>query len=292
MSEFNFDKMKNIDIPESFVERALNIPTEKKYPVIFLKYSKTIAFAASFVLVCCLSVALFFITNKNEAAPPVKSSETQYSTNVQINPTDAENSQSEEQPKGDSTDSAETETQPVTEVFETVEPTEENSVDDGESSSNSVPLKPNKHPENTDYVKPKPTQNIEKPTKPKPTQKPTINLEEEPPNDAPPDDTESKSYISKFSDGKITAEIHYSDNSEAVYCRLYDSRGCIVGDRDLYSSKREAVEVDKISTDDSEYSTYEYKIADLGENLNKGTYEVVFYNEIGIFLCNGYITIS
>lgn len=289
MSEFNFDKMKNIDIPESFVDAALKVEKEQKSPIPFLKYSKIIAFAASIVLVCSLSVALFFITNKNEAVPPIKNNETQCNTQVQISSTDTKITQS------DNTDSTETETQPVTEVLETVEPTEEkeNSDNNGESSSDSNPLKPNKHPENTDSVKPKPTENKEKPTKPNETQKPTDAPElDEPPQDGPPEYDESTSYISNFTNGKITAEIHRSDLSSSIYCRMYDSKGNLVGDNDLYSSKREAMEADGIMAESQEYFSYEYNIDNLGENLKKGRYEVVFYNELGYFLCTGYITIS
>ena len=82
MSEFNFDSMKNIDIPESWVDSALNVEKQPKSPIPFLKYSKIIAFAASIVLVCSLSVALFFITNSNEAVPPVKNDETNFTSQV------------------------------------------------------------------------------------------------------------------------------------------------------------------------------------------------------------------
>lgn len=296
MSEFNFDKMKNIDIPESWVDGALNVEIEQKYPIPFLKYSKIIAFAASIVLVCSLSVALFFITNKNEAVPPIKNNETQCNTHVQISSTEIKNTENvtEKITQSDNTYSTETETQPVTEVLNTVEPTEENSDNNGESSSNSNPLKPNKHPENTDSVKPKPTENKEKPTKPNETQKPTdAPVIDDPPQDGPPEDNdELTSYISNFTNGKITAEIHWSDLSISIYCRMYDSKGNLVGDNDLYSSKREAIEADGLMVESQEYFSYEYNIDNLGESLKKGRYEVVFYNESGYCLCTGYITIS
>ncbi len=297
MSEFNFDKMKNIDIPESWVDGALNVEKEPKSPVLFLKYSKIIAFAASIVLVCCLSVALFFITNRNEAVPPVKNIETECNTQVQISSSNTEITENvtEKMTQSDNTDSTETETQPVTEVLETVEATEEKEIsnDDGESSSNSEPLKPNQNPVNPGSSKPKPTENKEKPTKPKPTEKPTEEpVVDEPPQDSPPDDEDYLSYISEFANGKITAEIHYSDFSESIYCRMYDSKGYLVGDNDLYSSKREAIQSEKVSVESDEYFSYEYNIDNLGENLKKGRYEVVFYNEKGYYLCTGYITIS
>lgn len=291
MSEFNFDKMKNIDIPESFVDAALKVEKEQKSPIPFFKYSKIIAFAASIVLVCSLSVALFFITNKNEAIPPIKNNETQCNTQVQISSTDTNTIENVTE-KITQSDNIETETQPVTEVLETVEPTEENSDNNGESSSDSNPLKPNKHPENTDSVKPKPTENKEKPTKPNETQKPTDAPVIDEPQDGPPEYDESTSYISNFANGKITAEIHCSDLSNSIYCRMYDSKGNLVGDNDLYSSKREATEADGIMAESQEYFSYEYNIDNLGENLKKGRYEVVFYNELGYFLCTGYITIS
>ena len=42
MSEFNFERMKNVDIPDSFIEAALKVKSESNPPIPFFKYSKVI----------------------------------------------------------------------------------------------------------------------------------------------------------------------------------------------------------------------------------------------------------
>lgn len=290
MSEFNFDNMKNVDIPDSWVDGALNIPPENKTPIPFLKYSKIIAFASSIVLVCSISVALFFITNSSVAVPSVKNTETECSTISQTNSQNVVNTENvtEKNEQKDNTDATEVETETDSQAEEeTIEPTENQNPTEKEKPDSDV-VKP-------DSGKPKPTENKEKPnkpTKPIPTEKPTESFTgDSPPEDSPPD-YEELSYISGFSNRRITAEIHFSDFSSSVYCRIYDSKGHLVGDNDLYSSKREAIQSDKISSESSEYFSYDYNVDNLGEILEKGNYEVVFYNEIGYFLCTGFITIS
>ena len=80
MRDKNFDSIKNFNVPENWVENALNIPqTEKKSPVAFIKISRTLSAVASLVLVCALSVAVFFYTQKDDIVVPdysVKESET------------------------------------------------------------------------------------------------------------------------------------------------------------------------------------------------------------------------
>ncbi len=68
MNDFNFDKMKNFVAPEEWAEKAVAIPEnakekQNKTPLVFSR--KLFSFAVCFLLVCGLSVALFFYFNND-----------------------------------------------------------------------------------------------------------------------------------------------------------------------------------------------------------------------------------
>lgn len=64
MNDYNFNQLKNIKTPEEWMQKALNIPSKKKIPLIF-SY-KTYAFAAAvFVCVCAVTVAATMNFNSN-----------------------------------------------------------------------------------------------------------------------------------------------------------------------------------------------------------------------------------
>ena len=282
MSEFNFDKMKNVEIPDSWVDGAMNVPKDLKTPIPFLKYSKIVAFAASIVLVCSLSIALFFITNSKKAVPPVKVQETVFSSEVQNY---SENFESTENVAGKNEkiddDSTQAESQ---KSEETAEPSEY--IENPTEKEETKPEKPEK---------PKPTQKVEKPTKPTkpiPTENATEPVLEVPPDGPFVEPDVNSSYVDSYSSGKIVAKVYKDDISYEIYCRIYDNNGNMIGNDNLYSnSKRAGIVMSTESGEGTEanYNFVEYDTAKLGTNLSVGSYYVVFYDNSGKDICNGYI---
>ena len=81
MNEKNFDSISQFEVPKSWIDGALDVPashTKKPFPLI--KLTRTFAAVACFILVCGISVALYFITD-DSSIPPVKSPD---STNSQF----------------------------------------------------------------------------------------------------------------------------------------------------------------------------------------------------------------
>ena len=84
MNDYNFNQLKNIKTPEEWMQKALNIPSKKKIPLIF-SY-KTYAFAAAvFVCVCAVTVAATMNFNSNtvvKISPTSNNSTTQTHNNT------------------------------------------------------------------------------------------------------------------------------------------------------------------------------------------------------------------
>lgn len=73
MSEHNFNSFKNLEVPETWVEGALNVPpeTDRKKTI---SYKKILTIAACFTLIVTLStfVFAFYSNNKNISEPDTK----------------------------------------------------------------------------------------------------------------------------------------------------------------------------------------------------------------------------
>ena len=159
MNEKNFNSISQFEVPKSWIDGALDVPsshTKKPFP--FINLTRTIAAVACFVLVCGLSVALYFMTD-DSSIPPVKSPDF---TNSQYVDDSCYTGESD-------TDSTQNNKKPDKNV--SVNPTSsgshfEKNEDKNENNSGSHP-EPNEKP-----TKPqKPTTN--KPDKPDSTQYPT-----------------------------------------------------------------------------------------------------------------------
>ena len=73
MKEFNFNTLRNLPVPERWIENALSIPEREEAPVVvpFWKKPRFIATAASLLLVTALSIALF-LSMGGKSPVPVK----------------------------------------------------------------------------------------------------------------------------------------------------------------------------------------------------------------------------
>lgn len=81
MRKVNFENLKNLNTPQNFIDNAINIPAQAKKPLPFVvKHSRTIAAVAALVLVCTVSLTVYF--TQDRITPPVDPdyTETQKST--------------------------------------------------------------------------------------------------------------------------------------------------------------------------------------------------------------------
>ncbi len=137
MSEFDFEKLKNIEIPDTWVSGALNVP--QKTPVVLIFVKKVLPIVASLVLILVLGFFVFFVTRNEENTVATLPHNTTMNTSV---------------------DSA---TQPTEEKDLSVN--HEHSTDANENSSQ------NPTEDKTEFSNDKESESVTKPTQ-KPTQKP------------------------------------------------------------------------------------------------------------------------
>lgn len=174
MRDKNFDSIKNFNVPENWVENALNIPqTEKKSPVAFIKFSRTLSAVASLVLVCALSVAVFFYTQKDDIVVPdysVKESETAVeSSQSQTNYESTQNSSIVENP---------TDKNNLILPNGIIRPSLSPQLPTNGEANQNRPVRPTSPSQSETYPNVEPSESPTKPVKPEPTQpgtvKPTI----------------------------------------------------------------------------------------------------------------------
>ncbi len=172
MKKVNFNNLDNIEIPDSWADKAIQAQKnpKKDAPLVLFRISRTLIAVASIALVCTLSITLYFFAHKDNIIPvnnpTVYISETVTSTN----PT--QKSPNPEESEKDYT------VKPTSSIFEnpTLEPQENGS--EASNPSDKETVKPTQSPSS------KPTQ---KPTSP--TDKPTTPTQEPPTDeieDGPP----------------------------------------------------------------------------------------------------------
>lgn len=79
----DFKQIKSIKTPESWIEKAKNIPQKKKAPVPFYLKPYLIASVASFVLCCTLCLTVFLNFNNTVPAPVVPNKDTSMQVNTE-----------------------------------------------------------------------------------------------------------------------------------------------------------------------------------------------------------------
>ncbi len=271
MNDFNFDKMKNFNSPDEWAEKAREIPQKYKIPtpLLFLENSRPLAVAASLVLVCTLSF-LFFVFKLDDNILPidlntVSSSKTE-SVTESFEPTDP---------------TYEKENPQKPDEYVKIEPTESQ-----QSTENSTTESPTQKPTNsTEIVAPteKPTE-AQSPTA-KPTEKPTQESTSKPTQNPTTGVVGNPDPVICF--GSYSLVNSWEVNSVDVFCKLYDSNGNLVGDKDLYSYQHEAL-VYSITTTTAYVS---YEPASKGLLLKSGQYSFYFYDYFGKVLSQGYVLV-
>ncbi len=292
MNDKNFDSLKNLKAPESWIENAINIPEaqEKPNPVFFLRYSRSLAAVACLVLVCAIS--LIIALNRDENVLPIEPSNETVTTDTTVNnetqkPTEGAESAASENNKPTTNSNGENGGAPF-----------EGDVDDDSSPNKPTtsPLKPGTDPTSTDgstgptqAPDEKPT-NLPtvKPTKP-PTEKPTVKPTNSPQAPVEPGDPFKPSEggegaIPGTPDSNIfytSFPIRYLDESMQIYCSVQDPDGNLVVNYDqatVYNTDNYLAYVS--------YTLPNYVIT------KSGRYYCNFYTAYGEFICSSRIYVQ
>ncbi len=280
MSEFNFNKLKNHEIPDSWISGALNVPPEKeKTPFIFRKTPQMIAFAATFVVVCALSVTLFIFTQKGAVLPT--SNETQNTIETAIET----KTQTEET---DDPAANEVETTAPTELAEAAEESVEESHSPNEESNPSIipstpsvpSTKPTTPPTESDSSQSDVTEDSENPTL-KPSKPSTVPGN----SDSILDGNGSSSTVNKIIRCYATITIGQYLADDQIYCALL-SQGDMEGGDNRFPENRE-VTVSFVNG----VVRLEYELNNEDGKIKPGEYVYAFYNSVGDVFEMGTVTV-
>lgn len=278
MKDMNFNNLKNLKAPENWIENAINIPqaeSKQKSPVIF-RYTRVIAAVACLVLVCTVSLVLFFTRDTNIL--PIDPDYTQ-SENV-TNNDDNSNAQEEQNGKN----SHKNDKKPTNNGDA---PLEDETSEHGESTSKSEDATTTKPPKETQKPN-KPTQNpsatepsddtedppdppYEEPSDPsweEPSEEPTESIDPGSPPEAPPG-----SISAVFS--TFIPKSEYTGGN--VYCKIIDSNGNLLGDSNLYSREHRA----SVAGYTKDSYLLEYNASSKGVVTQPGYYTCYFYDSNG-----------
>lgn len=138
MKKVNFNNLENIEIPDSWAQTAIQLPSasKSKQKVAFQKLYRNIAYAACFLAVCALSVSLFIYTQKGDILNSVTPTDNHVETALSSAFTQTEKSSETHSPTVFEAD-------PTTAL---VEPTEESNEDTLIEETQSTTQKPTKTP--------------------------------------------------------------------------------------------------------------------------------------------------
>lgn len=273
MKKVNFNSLENMQIPDSWADKAVLLSdSDKKIPpLVFTRWSRVMVALTSIILVCAMGVFVFFFSNNNdiEIRNP-SSANTSYATeNITsgtgefFKPSESGQNVKENTQIQDSTSS---DTQPSKTPVHTVTPTEK--------PTKTPVAEPTQKPTKPAEQKPTtaPTDDVTRPSAPptmSPIPQPTDPVNQ--PTESPSDTVDkwnvfinvqfAKSYV--LSDGKI-------------YCRLYDSNGELMGSADIYDDSH-LTELSYIPYANAQYYPYRYDIITRAD-----WYTCVFYNSDGV----------
>lgn len=310
MSDKNFDSIKNFVVPQSWVDNALNVPntTHRKKPIVFLNFSRYATAVAVLLLVCALSIVVFFMPDDNIVEPDNK--EKVDSTSItQSAESSANTAKSDDATTATSKELMITPNKTPTTKSNNIEPTEKSTTKDQKTDNSKSDPRPStqeetKTTQSTNALSATtPTQNQTQMSTIKPTQKPTEKSTQAPtqkptqkPTEKPTQVPTQKPTSTVGGDGYNTTEaIICSDSfstaklvgSGKVYCSLYSSSGKLLGDINLFSSQHLAT----IDYKTSSIVLVSYDPLSRGLLLSQGRYTYCFYNENGVVVAQGYLTV-
>lgn len=315
MSDKRFSSIENYEVPQVWIDNALSIPTsDRKKAIVWFDFRKTLATAATFVLVCTLSLLVFFFTkdgsivqvnpnvpttvtetvemtdNKNENKLPTDSAvnngatqETEGSEQTaQTTPSTTAPTQTEVQKP-----SAPEPTSPVpqqpTSAPEKVEPTQKPI--ETQPPTQAPTAEPTEPP--TDKPPVEPSDAPIEPTYP-PTDEPVAPIDPVEPSELPTDAPTQPptQYVPQKEDYYIHTRFSTDllVGNGTIYCKVVDSGGNLVGDPDLYSNEH-LVEINRIYESYTFVRYYPY----VNDVITKAdVYSFYFYNEDGVIVAKSF----
>lgn len=283
MKDFDFDKLKNIEIPDTWVSNAMNVPPKPHFVTIFVK--KVLPIAAMFILVLTLSFFVFYLVSDDsiKTAPQGVVNNTVNSDNSNIADT-----KSEPQASNTQIDEAESETQVQTQT------NTQSDIKETQSKPEK-PQKPTKSPTddndpNSSAPKPGQSQGSNPSSKPsgnpQPTTKPSVSVD---PTEAPTLPTEKP-----------------VKPQEMISCKGVFSESLLKGCDEVYFSIRKLdmndYEVD-VETETKKYPVTDIEVKDnkvyakyypstQTQIIQSGKYVFCFYNNQGEVVYTDFININ
>lgn len=314
MKKVNFDNLINIEVPQSLIESALNVPSEQpKRRLLPARFNRFAAGAAACAVTAAATVLLMLGINKtiDITAPNLQTSSQSKVTNEATEPTSAAYTGIPSTPPpllyAENAQSAASATEPA-----------ENNVCEGAPQSNgrtqtSGINKPDKIKKNSVSSAPQPSADEPVVTEPQDIDPPQTEPEEQPPAEEPAYSGGEEPQIPSKDEYDVLISAYEAANPEQgsaapfelqgnrysfnttipssylvgnIFCLIENDKGQILGNGGLYSKNREltsySYEGDKVRLTFECYCIFYY-----GK-----TYTVNFYNSHGEMLKKGTITIN
>ena len=289
MKKANFDMLKNLPVPEGWIENALAIPEqeEKKNAVVPFWKNREVIAAASLVLVSALSLLLYLnfgVKPPVEVKSSAPATEIVWSTDENGETIATEIIVVDDSTTGqDGTQSTEPKS-PIEQLIEQIFGTENTSPTSAAGRGRADPKKktnpteggrinptaktdPTQSPLSTEKPEESPTTEPPLATSAPETQKPTGSYR-------PPGDTEFYGMFTLDNSGVVSGG-NYAAEETTLFCRIYDSNGNMIGDGGLFSPQRQATILSKY--DNGMIVAY-YNPVEKGLYITEDVYEYVFYD--------------
>lgn len=267
MSKPDFDFSKYFEVPDEWIESALNIPNAVNTRPKVLPIRRYVA-AASIVLVVALGISVFFLFGNKKPIPvkPDNSGIAVQSASESVTASDIGGAESTQPPsdakiqpatgsRKDRSTIPTHSTQPSQAVVSTLPHTTENSATHPYMSPTTEP--PQSDP--TDAPQHQPTHKPGTPAPPSPTQ-PKVAPTSPPATSAPatvfPTEEQKKTGNIRIPSSSIEMTVA-ADEEIRLYCRVYDSQGRILGDSNLYAPSH-LVDISLVPSAEDQYESAEY----------------------------------
>lgn len=304
MKRLNFNSLKNISVPQSWIEKALAVPDNyrREKTIKLNKFSRIGAYAACLALAC--GVGLPFLSPNNNYNPP---------TAVKSNPSTVDGSSATEATKNRyPKDGDETTSTTGGDVKIKRQTTDSQSVNTnlgfpelrGTEPTVEITSDVFLNPEGTDSDKKSVFKELQN-TIPEKTQGYTTNRETQQQTTSPyseetttgsPHVTETSPHTKpsgwadvegiNICEGDFSPEL--LTGRGRVYCRLYDGENRLLGDKNLFSNEHAAKSF--IISSGMVHGTYDP--AEAGLSLSPDKYTFYFYNEDGTDIFLGYLYVA
>lgn len=270
MSDFNFDKLNNLEIPEKWVDNTLYASeTSKKSAPAFINFRKTMTAFACLIVVCLVGFTLFIFKPDKDILPIDTSSTQSTESSLIISSTEAEESTTQQKDFENPTEAIE---ETYASNTEHKKPTENISPETNNDETISETNEPEENP----------TTSTDEPTKPEEPSVPDVVF---PTTDSPEDSSDPEYSVG---DCLVGISPGYLVGNGNIYCRIYDSNNKYIGDRNIFSDQHLA----HFYSGFGNTRYYYYNPIKAGITLEPGTYTYSFYNEHTVPICNAKIVIS